>query len=294
VEFSAVDSPEEVSSSSSGASATLPAIPENPYHVLEDGLERRGRRDRAVQNGVGHGRGGVEPGPPQILRSLSLSEDEDYDRLVGPPHIYQILQKSLSLVRPHVVRECSPVSGYHHLDRSDPAQHTLQHCVVHLVPDGAVPSEESSTVSGSELFDDPQYNTSPKRAANGTSSSSSTGSGQPTTTTTPGKPQQRNGHAEQVTTPEREKVVDLSKYRGDYERDPTYMKLVQKLMEPSSSEDSDHTDVRPLMRVGSNKSASLPDINNHTYQSLQALTRDPLRNYEMLHKRQMNIDFSNV
>lgn len=264
--------------------STLPAIPEHPYHVLED---TRGLNRGTQQNGgvVGDLSGGAETHPPQILCHLSLSEDEGYDRLVGPPHIYHILQKSPSLVRPRF-REVSPMSGYHHLNsRMDSEAHSSsssepQHGSVRLqVPstDSDSPqSEESSMVSGSEIFDDPQYNFSPKRFVGGS------GSGQKK------PPQQRNSHSGQVTTLERKKVaaVNLSKYRGDYERDPMYMQLVQKLSDPAA--DSDQINIRLLVnrdKGGSNKSASLPDI-THTYQSLQALTRDPLRNYEMLHRRQ--------
>ena len=292
VELAVVDTPPEEegegsSSTSSSATTPLPAIPEHPYHVLE---ERPDRRDQGMQNGARHS----EPHPPQILCHLSLSEDEGYDRLVGPPHIYHILQKSPSLVRPRF-RECSPVSGYHHLDNRMDGETTThgseslqqqqqQHCLVRLqapsTDSDAPHSEESSMVSGSEIFDDPQYNVSPKR--NGVGGGVSAGQS---------KPLQRNS---QLTTLERKKVgkeIDFSKYRGDYERDPMYMQLVQKLSEPATSDDTDHVDVRLHVnrdKGGSNKSASLPDI-THTYQSLQALTRDPLRNYEMLHRRPRNI-----
>lgn len=281
VEFVDADPFEEGDSSSS---TPLPAIPEHPYHVLENG--RFKQRDRVIQEGISS----VEVAPlPQILHRLSFSEDEGYDRLVGPPHIYHILQKSPSLVQPRI-RECSPTSGYHHLDNriehEAPLTKARMHDHASLPPrplppltllDDVLLSEESSTVSSNGLFDDPQYNVSPKRVINGHGLAT--------------KPH-RNSHSGQVTTLERkkidEKAINLSKYRGNYERDPTYM--VHKLTEPITNEDSGHANA--CLRkgpMGSNKSASLPDI-THTYQSLQTFTRDPLRNYEILKKRQLTSD----
>ena len=267
------------------SAATLPAFPENPYHILED--TRGARRDRTHPLDGRLGEYGTEPRPLRVIgRHLSLSEDEGYDRLVGPPHIYHILQKSPSLVRPRVVRECSPVSGYHRLDNrmdvntSTSGNQQLPHCTERLQP---LPSstdqhnEENLNVSSSDIFDDPQYNFSPKRNLSG---------GGPT------NPVQRNSHSGQVTTLERKRVerggVDLSRYRGDYERDPLYMQLVQKLSDPVTCAGAECVFVHTKReKGGSNKSASLPDI-THTYQSLQTLTRDPLTNYEMLHRRQLD------
>ena len=282
VEFVGGGDPAEEEESSS---TPLPVIPEHPYHVLED--RREGRITQGEEN-EGTGDLEVVAPSPHVLHRLSLSEDEGYDRLVGPPHIYHILQKSPSLVRPRV-RECSPTSGYHHLDNRV-EQETLPQSRVHhhhapplppppppsLLPlsdEFVSPSEESSLVSGSELFDDPQYNTSLKRAVGGQRLAV--------------KPH-RNSHSGHVTTLERlkikERAISLSKYRGDYERDPAYM--AHKLTDPMTREDSCHTNKLPCNgAVGSNKSASLPDI-THTYQSLQTLTRDPLRNYEILKNRQ--------
>ena len=259
----------------------LPAIPENPYHVLEE--ENGMTTAQGDRNGTKVNReqsGGIvsPPPPPQILHhTLSLSEDEDYDRLVGPPHIYHILQNSPALVRP-CIRECSPTSGYHRLDsRMEAPANTPKDTELlrALYRDDTL---GSSTVSEGELFDDPTYNCSPKRAVKGG----------------PAKPY-CNGHSSQTSTLETsavDRAADLSKYRGDYERDPMYMKLVQKLTE-SASDDSDHVDIRQLVKemARSDKSASLPDI-THTYQSLQTLTRDPLRNYEILHKRPSTVNNS--
>ena len=280
----------------------LPAIPENPYHILEQKqASTRSNRHAMLQNGPSGAQNhqahsesteSRQVQPPQILHrlSMSMSEDEGYDRLVGPPHLYHILQKSPSLIRPRV-RECSPTSGYHHLDnRMEPRAQSPQsgnhlHASFPLL-DEVLPSEGSSVVSGSELFDDPQYNFSSKRAINGGGSSSKS---------------HRNSHSGQFTTLERakmEKGIDLSKYRGDYERDPTYMKLIQRLTEASKQssdeltctrEESDRAEVGAALakNMASSKSSSLPDI-AHTYQSLQTLTRDPLRNYELLHKGQLS------
>ena len=277
VEFVVVDS------SAEGSGTPVPDIPEHPYHVLEDNHdEERGATPRVhsitSQNGTHNNQelsNGTDPiQPPRVLHRLSFSEDEGYDRLVGPPHIYHILQKSPSLVRPHV-RECSPTSGYHRLDvRMEPGVQSPQgRDHVYPLQDDVLHSGRSSVLSGSELFDDPQYNVSPKRAINGVPAEGS-------------YPNSHNDHSTSTVMPN--KVIDLSKYRGDYERDPTYMKLIQKQTVPSS-EDSDHTNVQ-----GSNKSSSLPDI-THTYQSLQTLTRDPLRNYEMLQKcHVVTVDSTNV
>ena len=278
---------EEEGAESSGS--ILPAIPEHQYHILEDNHQGC---TRVRHNGVHEAGDSSEPCPPQILCHLSLSEDEGYDRLVGPPHIYHILQKSPSLVRPQF-REVSPMSGYHHLDtRMDSGARTSgstsshqQHVRLHApsIDSDSPHSEESSMVSGSEIFDDPQYNFSPKRNIGGSGGQQKK------------PPPQRNSHSGQVTTLERKKTgkgaADLSKYRGDYERDPMYM---QKFSGPAArKEAADHVNVCFLMNSGSNKSASLPDI-THTYQSLQALTRDPLRNYEMLHRRHLDVNPTNV
>ena len=290
LDMATLEEEEEEGAESSGS--TLPAIPEHQYHILEDNHQGC---TRVRHNGVHEVGDSSEPRPPQILYHLSLSEDEGYDRLVGPPHIYHILQKSPSLIRPRF-REVSPVSGYHHLDtRMDSGartsgstsskQHHQQHVRLHApsIDSDSPHSEESSMVSGSEIFDDPQYNFSPKRNFGGSGGQQKK------------PPPQRNSHSGQVTTLERKKAgkgaVNLSKYRGDYERDPMYM---QKLSDPAASKESaDHVNVCLLMNSGSNKSASLPDI-THTYQSLQALTRDPLRNYEMLHRRRLDVNPTNV
>lgn len=258
---------------------TLPVIPEHPYHVLEEqqvmdnNLQNTSQFDSSCESSV-------EPVPPPKILPVSLSEDEGYDRLVGPPHIYHILHKPSSLARPQV-RECSPTSGYHHLsnrmENSDQIHATLP------LPDDLLYSEENSIVSGSELFDDPMYNCSPKRAIR---------SGPPKSL--------HNGQATTLETTRREKPVNLSKYRGDYERDPTYMKFIREASKQSNepAEESDHTDVGPLMKdrtLSSTKSTSLPDITTGPmYQSLQTLTRDPLRNYEMLHKRQLTVNAANA
>lgn len=280
----------ELSVGESAAIAPLPVIPEHPYYVLEEktaGGVKGCKVQSASQNGPRCDQSGVEPAPPpQILHRLSFSEDEGYDRLVGPPHIYHILQKSPSCVRPQI-RECSPTSGYHRIERGVQSPQGGEQFQSPFRPqDDLLYSEESSVISSSDLFDDPQYNFSPKRTINGGPPSKS----------------HLNGRSGQLTTLERtkmEKAIDLSKYRGDYERDPTYMKLIKKLTEASEQsdeltmEDSDHINVAPLMKDAESKSASLPDI-THTYQSLQPLTRDPLRNYESLHKSQLTVDSTNV
>lgn len=260
------------------AVATLPVIPEHPYHVLEE----QQVRDKLQSTSPSCESSGDPVPPPKIL-SVSLSEDEGYDRLVGPPHIYHILHKPPSLTRPQV-RECSPTSGYHHL--SNRMENGDQFHATLPLPDDLLYSEENSTISGGELFDDPMYNCSPKRAIR---------SGPPKSL--------HNSHNGQVSTLEttrREKPINLSKYRGDYERDPTYMKFIREASKQrnESGEESDHTDVGPLMKertLSSTKSTSLPDITTGPmYQSLQTLTRDPLRNYEMLHKRQLTVNTANA
>ena len=279
------------------------AVPAHPYHVLEERQEEV-VQPAELQNGSQCNReqscDEVAP-PPQILCRVSLSEDEGYDRLVGPPHIYHILQKSPSSSRPQV-RECSPTSGYHRLDnRMEPgvqSPHQGTQCLNTMppLPDNPVLNEEksSSVVSDSELFDDPQYDFSPKRAINGDLSKTHCNS---------------NGHSSEVKSCEVEKTTTekktatLSKYRGDYERDPSYMKRIQKLTEVStttpsdelSRDNSDSTDICVVIKdaCGSDHAVSLPDT-THTYQSLQTLTRDPLRKYEMLQKCQLTVDSINV
>lgn len=257
---------------------TLPMIPEHPYHVLEEQQVRDDQLPTTSENDSSFESSVELAPPPKILPRLSLSEDEGYDRLVGPPHIYHILHKSPSLPRPQV-RECSPSSGYHHLT------HTMENGdQVHSplpLPDDLLYSEENSTISGSELFDDPMYNCSPKRAFKGA------------------PPTPHNSHNGTLETTKREKPIDLAKYRGDYERDPTYMKFIREASKQRNepAEESDHTDVAPLMKdtLSSIKSTSLPDITTRPmYQSLQTLTRDPLRNYEMLHKRQLTVNAANA
>jgi hypothetical protein len=278
-------------------STPVSAIPEHPYHVLKERLVQSAESQNGSQSERDQSCDAAAP-PPQILRRVSLSEDEGYDRLVGPPHIYHILQKSPSFARPQF-RECSPTSGYHRLDNrmesgvQGPPQGALCLNTTPPLSDNPLPNEEESlsVISDSELFDDPLYNFSPKRALNGD----------------PPTQSHCNGHSGEVekTTVEKttvDKAGNLSKYRGDYERDPTYMKRIQKLTEVSttpsdelSKENSDHTDVCVHVKdtCSSDHTASLPD-KTHTYQSLQTLTRDPLRNYEMLQKCQLTVDPINV
>ena len=282
----------EVESTDQGSAAPLPIIPENPYHTLEESSSSTGNsiESPSTQNKCLNGVDGhisvssdAEVHQPQAFPPVQRLQDEGYDRLVGPPHIYHILQKSPSLIRPRV-RACSPTSGYHHLDnRMDTGAQSPQ-CMENgppsfpLTEDPLVlQSEESSTLSSSEIFDDPQYNFSPKRMISAAKSNTD---------------RHRNSHNGQFTTLERAKIekgIDLSKYRGDYERDPMYMKLIHRLTEAAKqsepSEDADRLDISPFLKLPRSRSMSLPDL-MHTYQPLEPNTRDPLRDYETLQKEE--------
>lgn len=290
----------EIESTDQESAPPLPIIPENPYHTLEESASSTGNSTESpvtqskCLNGVnGHisVNSDAEVQQTQAFPPAQRLQDEGYDRLVGPPHIYHILQKSPSLIRPRV-RACSPTSGYHHLDNRMETGTQNPQCIENgppsfpLTDDPLVlQSEDSSTLSSSEIFDDPQYNFSPKRMISAAKSNTE---------------RHRNSHNGQFTTLERVKIergIDLSKYRGDYERDPMYMKLIHRLTEAAKqnepSDEADRLDVSPFLKLPRSRSMSLPDL-THTYQPLEPNTRDPLRDYETLQKEEAVVNDTNA
>ena len=265
------------------------SMKENPYHTLEDDTPPPSEAPKAQlsQNTYINLTGNEDASTPDtetplVFPPLKPPSEDGYDRLIGPPHIYHILQKSPSLLRPRV-RECSPTSGYHHLDtRMDsgacsPQQFDTPHPSFPLADNIIIlQEEESSTNSSSEIFDDPQYTFSPKRVISVALSNLES---------------HRNSTTGQFSTLERAKIergIDLSKYRGDYERDPMYMKLIHRLKEVEKQsdihEEADHLDISPFLRLPRSQSMSMPEL-GHTYQPLELTMREPSGEYEVVQKR---------
>ena len=256
---------------------------ENPYHTLEDDTsppsDAQFLQNTYINLTGNEAASTPNTAAPLVFPPLKPPSEDGYDRLVGPPHIYHILQKSPSLLRPRV-RECSPTSGYHHLDtRMDSGA-----CSPHRFPlaDDIIilQGEESSTNSSSEIFDDPQYTFSPKRVISVALSNLES---------------HRNSTTGQFSTLERAKIergIDLSKYRGDYERDPMYMKLIHRLKEvekqSDAHEEADHLDISAFLRLPRSQSMSMPEL-GHTYQPLELTMREPSGDYEVMQKWESSV-----
>ena len=254
----------------------LETIPEHPYHVLD-------KDESTTSMPIA-----ADSIPAQAANSLDTTDD--YDRLVSPPHLYHILEHSPSLNKPRIHQ--FHFSDYNHLEKaapagrepvSSPAQASSPTTspVLPMLTDSF--SSESS-LSESEVFDDPQYLLSPesKRRSPSDEQSSKEDGAQAYTHNLP----------KLLTTQD---TVDLTKYFGDYERDPVYMQRLKsispKLYQLSRGHDlTGSQDDSGFCSINSNshqtelkRQSSLPDI-FHVYQPLQAKTMDPRLPYEKVKK----------
>ena len=264
----------------------LQTIPEHPYHVLEENSTSLSQvntlecdpstfRSSATLKEA-------TPGftDPEIDSKIcepkdqrSDLEDREYDRLVGPQHLYQILEKSTSTLRPRI---CEYLVGEYHDDHLDrrafhpPPSHAPCRFLSPQTEESTVSSKsESYSDSSSEItFDDPQYTISPRRGPINMKAKSDVG-----------------GHYRGVV---RTQAADLTKYLGDYERDPSYMEILRKRSIDQKGEFPGHitefTYCPPMVSCEPARRSSLPDL-PHVYQALESTTRDPLQQYAKLRKQ---------
>lgn len=184
----------------------LEPIPEHPYHVLENGNESATTK--------------LSDAGPSTLPSISGATDSsivnrEYDRLIGPPHLYHILQHSPSLNKPRIHHY--QFSEYDSLapkqlpeTRLDTALTTTTTLTPCTTPDLQPPTDtlsSDSSANGSAVFDDPQYGLSPEPPEHVPPTDDSC------THTVPLAFVQSHNRD----------TNDATKYSGDYERDPTYM-----------------------------------------------------------------------
>ena len=251
----------------------LQTIPEHPYHVLEEQtlssqvshLETSPSNSQTLKEAT--------PGftDPEVSDETFDSNDpksdlqnREYDRLVGPQHLYHILEKSSSALRPVICE--FPLTEYNHLDCQTHATCQL------LVPktDESVVLNKTTSSSDSSFeaaFDDPQYLISPRRRPINIKAKSDVGSHC--------RGMYGNGRLAGHTEAE---APDLTKYLGDYERDPSYVALLHKRSADKSSEVASHHQ--------QTRRSSLPDL-PHVYQALESTTMDPRQQYERLRKQQV-------
>ena len=252
----------------------LETIPEHPYHILDTD-------ESTISMPIV-----ADPIPNQAENSSDSTDDRDYDRLVSPPHLYHILEHSPSLNKPRIHQ--FHFSDYSHFGKAvsagreptgSPAQ-VLNPTKSPVLPMLARSFSSESSSSESEVFDDPQYLLSPeskRRSPSDEGSSKEEGA------------QAHTHHLPKLLTAQ--DTVDLTKYSGDYERDPVYMQRLQsispKLYQLSRGNDlTGSQDDSGFCSVNNNshqtelkRQSSLPDI-FHVYQPLQAKTMDPCLPYE--------------
>lgn len=256
----------------------LQTIPEHPYHVLEE--------EQTSQ--VTHLE--IDPSNSQTLKEATPGftdpevsdetfdsnypksdlQNREYDRLVGPQHLYHILEKSSSAVRPMICE--FPLTEYNHLDCQaihPPQTHATCQLLVPKTDESVVSNKTTSSSDSSfeAAFDDPQYLISPRRRPINIKAKSDVGSH---CRETYGNGRLA-GHTE---------AVDLTKYLGDYERDPSYVALLHKRSAEKSGEVANHHQHQQTRR------SSLPDL-PHVYQALESTTMDPRQQYERLRKQQV-------
>lgn len=266
----------------------LETIPEHPYHILEEQAEENSEslESTIVPSLPDIGIKEATPGftDPEIEERMSESgnqftastADGDYDRLVDPPQLYRLLEHSPSLIQPRI-REF-PVRGYHLSNISENVGG-----VRYLSPqtEETTLSSKSGTLSDTSsevVFDDPQYTMSPRRTVPALKiETRSHGHGK------------SSGHVQESVRDADEQ--DLSKYLGDYERDPSYMEQLHQRSSENSARGSTGSDDYPnstysLLTSGAlllpkGASSDFP----HVYQSLETETMDPRQQYEKLRKQ---------
>ncbi len=258
----------------------LETIPEHPYHVLEKESVQSASQLSASEST------GDSPVVPFTTDSIN---DLAYDRLIGPPHLYQILENSPSLNRPRI----------HRFQFSDhPIESRNEHATAHLTPSHSPDlyirteslSSDSSMSSASDVFDDPQYVLSPEPPGH-SAVGDVVNSG-----CTHGKPP---AFVQSLLL--QKDSANRSKYCGDYERDPMYMQRLHAnstspkllLASPervncidgiSSQDDSGFCTYGIQQEIELKRQSSLPNI-PHIYQSLQATTMDPHLPYQRVLKQ---------
>lgn len=258
-------------------SSRLETIPEHPYHVLE--------RETDGSVAAVHTQAGMD-------RAESTDDELEYDRLIGPPHLYQILEHSTSTNKPKIHQ--FQFGDYNTLEspltvNQETNEQNLT--VPSHSPELHVTTQFSLSDSSTdnEVFSDPQTDDLLERSVDQPSST--------VQTCTHGRPPTFL-HSFLI------QPVDLFKYSGDYERDPSYMQRLHstdsslespKLLLPSpnftgrfnlmSSQDDSgfclHT-AQPQKEL--RRQSSLPNI-PHIYQALQARTMDPPLPYERIIKK---------
>lgn len=247
----------------------LEPIPEHPYHTLEESISIDATESEVQEPEINSEVAEIAPGftDPEISGGGLIPEknkdDDDggYDRLVGPPQLYHILEQSPSAFRPRI-RDFPDGYSYFEGISGQPAGHFLSSQTEETI----VSSTLSNSSAGSgDMFDDPQYNVNLKQKQPLGKAKSDAGSMPVHNMCTPfrGSPE----------------AVNLAKYRGDYERDPTYMERLRK----RSAEDTDSLDYTPVIVSGLPRRSSLPEF-SHIYQTLEQGTMDPKQEYEELRK----------
>ena len=292
------DSPLQLSCDSTEL-GRLPTIPE---HDLED--------QRSTEQGYV-----IKPNrpddtvPPDITAvdvkdcdgfSETSKDDGEYDRLVNPPHLYHILEHSPSAGRPRI-HNFVP-AGYCHLEVGHAVKRKPH--VNFMIPETDVTdlsdsfsSESSLDDAEANVFDDPQYFVGPVRRTNRVESACNADRNELTSShkCTHGNPPL---FVDQM---EPQGDINLSKYSGDYERDPVYMRQLYsesgtcvptnnssrkwplRAMDDSLwCDDSGFSTYSSLSLQDREKGASLPNLTNHVYQSLETKTLEPVQPYEKL------------
>ena len=238
----------------------------------------------------------------------SSKDDREYDRLIDPPHLYHILEHSPLPGCPRV--HSFPPTTYDNLE----AVHTSKR-KAHLSPHVHILNPQVGVTnltysSGSSLdaletnvFDDPRYLVSPPgRARLGKSTFGADGK------------ELRRSHSyshgqsqSYVYQVEAQGDTSVSKYSGDYERDPVYMHQLCNGNGKSVQATNNSTSRQPLKVVDDSyfwhddsgfstysssrlslqdreKGSSLPNLTKHIYQPLETETMDPLQPYDQLDK----------
>lgn len=254
----------------------LETIPEHPYHVLEMDSEQSALQLSAA---------GSTGDTPVVPSTTDSTDDLAYDRLIGPPHLYHILEHSPSLNKPRIHRfqfsDHNPLEQNQSRNEHATANQTPSHS-----PDIYIRTESLSSDSsgGSDVFDDPQYVLSPEPPVLVDSAC------------THGRPP---AFVQSLLL--QKELGNRSKYCGDYERDPTYMRrlhsnstspklllaspeLVNCIDVTSSQDDSGFCTYGIRQEIELKRQSLLPNI-PHIYQSLQAETMDPHLLYQRVLKQ---------
>ena len=316
----------------------LPTIPEHPYNSSEEDIPTAFEEESPVKlepsstttttctNAV-NGSDIVTPSytDPEISEGAAESfaesskdtEEQEYDRLIDPSHLYHILEHSSTASNRPRIRELAN-SSYSQLEPTKQrsastsstgrGQHLITHLHFHNPQIDRVtadsPTSDSSLDDDRTIFDDPQYQTSPLKRRNpplirSSSDSTSVPLSRPTKCT--------HGHPPRFLNIDKDvsecSGLELAKYRGDYERDPSYMLQLKKKASRSSPDSdvegvsgyiretsSSHDDSGFLTFSGSTspvnyntRRASMPDF-PHVYQALETSTLNTLQPYERIRK----------